>query len=78
MTMRLLFILMTAFALALPISAQAGSKSGGGSKTPAGSATGGNSTGQASPSSFKHVANGKHFDNATLHVRKAGGTHVEY
>ena len=38
-TMRLSFILITAFAFALPISAQAGSKDGGGSKV--GSATGG-------------------------------------
>lgn len=98
--MRLSIILMTAFALALPISAQAESKagSGGGSKSTGGSPTAGSGASTASPSLLKHVATGRHFDNGTitaakssvkkvpagnstatsLHVRKAGGEHVEY
>jgi hypothetical protein len=46
-TMRISFILITAFALALPISAQAGSKDGGGSKV--GTATGGSSGAGSAP-----------------------------
>ena len=63
--MRLSLILITALALALPISAQAkngGSKAPSGTKTTAGSATGGTSAAKVSHRSFKHVANGTHFD----------------
>ena len=65
--MRLSFILIAAFALALPISAQAGSKGGGGLKTTVSSATGGSGAGKASPSLAKHVAKGTHYDQVILH-----------
>jgi type VI protein secretion system component Hcp len=67
--MRLSFILMTVFALALPISAQAGGKGSGGSKTTTGSTTGGSGTGKASPAFFQHAASGKHISKATITVR---------
>ena len=68
--MRLLIILTTALALALPISAQAksgGSKTPSGAKTPSVSATGGSSAGKASPTLAKQAAKGRHFDKVILH-----------
>ena len=72
--MRLSFILITALALALPISAQAkgggGSKAPSGAKTPSGSATSGTSAAKVSHRIPKHVANGKHFPKGTITVGK--------